>query len=191
MHSIVFPTRTEFRRRDLLPLQQNHLWRIESGYVRSLFWTEEGDVVTLGIWGAGEVIGKPFTSLQGYQLECLTPVTISLFIADSSATQAAFQHYLQQVEIMLMLVHTRSISPRLWRVLQWLVFRFGYPVEQGWLLEMPLTHQTLAELIGTTRVTVTRLLADLGRAGKLRLLKRHQLLLPGFNPAHAVSELER
>jgi CRP-like cAMP-binding protein len=188
---MILPNRSEFRRRDLLPLRQDYLWNIESGYVRSLSLTEDGDVVTLGIWGAGEVIGKTFTVLECYQLECLTPVRITPFIADAQATQTAYLHYLQQTEMMLSLVHVRSIAARLLKVLQWLSLRFGYSSPQGWILNVPLTHQTLAELIGTTRVTVTRTLSEFSRSGQIQLLKRHQILFPGFNPKLGSRVIER
>jgi CRP-like cAMP-binding protein len=187
---MILPNSGTFKRRESLPLSQYCLWSIESGYVRSLTWNEAGDASTLGVWGAGDVIGKPFTKLKCYQLECLTPVSVSLFIADSQSTQTAYQHYLQQTEVMLGLMHVRAVSERLLKVLQWLSLRFGYATEQGWLLDVPLTHQVLAEMIGTTRVTVTRTLADLYRAGTLHSLKQHRILLPGFNPEHDLTELE-
>ena len=46
----------------------------------------------------------------------------------------------------------------LFKFLEWLDKRFGEDVENGRLLNLRLTHQDIAETLGTTRVTVTRIL---------------------------------
>ncbi|MFM7886919.1 MAG: helix-turn-helix domain-containing protein, partial [Pseudanabaena sp.] len=48
-----------------------------------------------------------------------------------------------------------------------LTSRFGEEDRHGRLLGLQLTHQELAELIGSTRVTVTRIINDLEKAGVL------------------------
>lgn len=71
----------------------------------------------------------------------------------------------------------------LWRIehvlelLTWLAQRFGRPIEQGTLIDLPLTHQQLAETISTTRVTVTRLLEQLEQAGLIWRIRRRIVLL--------------
>jgi CRP-like cAMP-binding protein len=66
-----------FSHRDLIPLQPNSLWRIERGVVRPLTWTETGTPVTLGYWGAGDVVGQPLSRISLYQIECLTSAEVS------------------------------------------------------------------------------------------------------------------
>lgn len=61
-----------FRHRGLIPLRSNALWLLERGAVRTLTWSEEGKVVTLGYWGSGDVVGQPLSNVQPYQIECLT-----------------------------------------------------------------------------------------------------------------------
>ncbi len=51
--------RQHLRRRERLPLDSEALWKIESGFFRSLTWDEEGDVTTLGIWGPGIEFRSP------------------------------------------------------------------------------------------------------------------------------------
>lgn len=41
--------RLSLRSDDLLPSDLS--WRIESGYIRANTWNEEGDSITLGLWG--------------------------------------------------------------------------------------------------------------------------------------------
>lgn len=52
---------------------------------------------------------------------------------------------------------------RLTKLLIWLAQKFGSKVSQGILIELRLTHHELADMIGSTRVTVTRLLNQLDK----------------------------
>jgi CRP-like cAMP-binding protein len=45
----------------------------------------------------------------------------------------------------------------------------GEPIAQGSRLKIRLTHQNLANAIGTTRVTVTRLLGEFQRQGAVSI----------------------
>jgi CRP-like cAMP-binding protein len=69
---------TTFARRSFLPLRHDTLWLIESGVVRTLTILEDGNYSTQGLWGAGDVIGRVFSSTGNYQIECLTPVKVTL-----------------------------------------------------------------------------------------------------------------
>ncbi|MFN5816130.1 MAG: Crp/Fnr family transcriptional regulator, partial [Pseudanabaena sp.] len=39
-----------YKRREMLPHRDNLLWKVESGAVRSLTWTEDGQVICSGLW---------------------------------------------------------------------------------------------------------------------------------------------
>ena len=167
-----------FSRCDLMPLQTNILWQIERGVVRTLTWNEEGTTITLGYWGAGDVVGQPLCSIQPYKIECLTSVEAS-YIPQHQWTQvldAIFQH-IQQVEELLCIVRQERIQLRLLQLLIWLARKFGRSVEQGQLVDLRLTHQDIAEAIGTTRVTVTRLLKRFEQEGIIHRSRRHFTLL--------------
>jgi CRP-like cAMP-binding protein len=69
---------TTFARRSFLPLRHDALWLIESGVVRTLSVLEDGNYSTQGLWGTGDVIGRVFSSTGNYQIECLTPVKVTL-----------------------------------------------------------------------------------------------------------------
>lgn len=59
--------RYKFLRRELIPLEVSHLWKIESGYLRSFTWDEEGLMITLGFWQAGDVISPSCSGINPYQ----------------------------------------------------------------------------------------------------------------------------
>ena len=60
-----------FTRRSYLPNRNNALWQIETGVVRTVTWLEDGTIITLGLWGSGDAIGKPISKCDPYQMEYL------------------------------------------------------------------------------------------------------------------------
>ena len=74
---------------------------------------------------------------------------------------------IQQMEELLAIVRSRPTDARLLQLLRWLSRKFGCEVPQGLLIDVRLTHQEIAEVIGTTRVTVTRLLQQFEQAGSI------------------------
>lgn len=170
-------TERSLKRHDRIPLAGDILWRIEGGVVRSLTWSEEGIAITLGYWGAGDVVGQPLSRLNPYEIECLTDVEVSLLPSElwQEALDAIVLH-IQQVESLLSIVNRNPLQQRLWQFLVFLDRKFGCDVEQGRLIDLNLTHQEMAAAINATRVTVTRLLQQFESEG---LLSRHsrQLIL--------------
>ncbi|MEJ6481528.1 Crp/Fnr family transcriptional regulator [Nostoc punctiforme UO1] len=166
-----------FTRREVIPLQNDVLWRIEYGAVRTLTWGEDGTFITLGYWGLGDLIGYPLSRVKPYQIECLTGVEVSivpphLWHQDMNALLS----HIQQAEDLLSIVHRKPISLRLWQFLVWLSEKFGRDVDKGKLIDLNVTHQDIAEVLNTTRVTVTRLLQQLEEEGTVLRHKRRIIL---------------
>ncbi|OKH26312.1 Crp/Fnr family transcriptional regulator [Chroogloeocystis siderophila] len=161
-----------FSRKELIPPRQDLLWKIERGAVRTFTWSEQGTLITLGYWGTDDVVGYPLSRINPYQIECLTSVEMSLLPAGlwHQAVDSMLLH-IQQSEELLSIVHRKPVSMRLWHFLIWLSEKFGREVEQGRLIDLAITHQEIAEVINTTRVSVTRLLQQFEEEG---MLLRHQ-----------------
>jgi CRP-like cAMP-binding protein len=175
--------RSKFARRSLLPLGQDYLWRIETGVVRTLTWLADGTNVTLGLWGSGDVVSRALSKAEPYQIECLTPVEATLLPLDRwNTVNEALIHHIQQFQEFLEILHCRSVEASLLRLLFWLAKKFGHQVEQGQLIELRLTHQEIAETIGTTRVTVTRLLNDFEKQGFIERLPHKFIVLHEQQP---------
>jgi len=166
-----------FSRREVIPLQNDVLWRIQRGAVRTLTWSEDGTFITLGYWGAGDLIGYPLSRVQPYQVECLTSVEVSILpIHAWDKDINSFLSHIQQTEELLSIVHRKPTSLRLWQFLVWLSEKFGRDLADGKLLDLNITHQEMAEVLNTTRVTVTRLLQQFEEEGKLLRQKRSIIL---------------
>jgi CRP-like cAMP-binding protein len=72
---------------------------------------------------------------------------------------------LQQSEALLAVVGVHPVKDRLRALVLLLHQELGQVTPNGVRLSVKLTHQQLADMIGTTRVTVTRLLSELKREG--------------------------
>jgi len=173
---------SRFSRKDCLPSLSDEIWQIEKGIVRTLTWNPQGQVTTLGLWGQGDIVGESLARITPYQMECLTPVFAKALplTNHSQYWRDALLHHLWQTQELFRIVHQGSVTERLIHLLDWLAQRFGQPNPEGQVMESFLTHQEISEIIGTTRVTVTRLLAKLETQGKLmRLTKREKQLDQG------------
>ena len=74
-----------------------------------------------------------------------------------------------QTETMIETLTHRDMSSRLVSFLMVLCRDFGVASEKGITIDLRLSHQAIAEAIGSTRVTITRLLGDLKDSGLLTI----------------------
>jgi CRP-like cAMP-binding protein len=151
---------------DTLPLRQKILWKVESGVLRTYTFNETGTRNILGYWGAGDVVGHPLSRLNPYEIECLTSVEVVLVPPEHwHQVLGPIMLHAQQTKELLYVKGYERAHHRLIHLLVWLAQKFGRAVHQGKLIDVPLTHEGIAESIGSTRVTVTRLLKQFEREG--------------------------
>lgn len=84
-----------------------------------------------------------------------------------------------QTEMMIETLAHRDMGSRLVSFLLILCRDFGIPSPEGVTIDLKLSHQAIAEAIGSTRVTVTRLLGDLRAANMISIQKKK---ITVFNP---------
>lgn len=77
-----------------------------------------------------------------------------------------------QTEMMIETLAHRDMESRLVSFLLILCRDFGIPCGDGITIELKLSHQAIAEAIGSTRVTVTRLLGDLREKEMISIHKK-------------------
>ncbi|WP_373548037.1 Crp/Fnr family transcriptional regulator [Chamaesiphon sp.] len=161
-----------FQRRTTLPEESDFFWKIEAGIVRTLTWTEAGEMIVLGIWGKGDIVGSSLSTIEPYEIECLTKTTVQPIPVSQlgDMTEELLQH-LRHHEEFIKIVHNRSIELAIVRLLNWLASRFGQAVAGGHLIDLLLTHQEISEIVGTSRVTTTRIVGSLVERG---IIQRHQ-----------------
>jgi len=168
-------TRT-YKRREHIPQRENSLWRIEAGAVRTYTLTEDGTLIALGFWGLGDSVGQPLACIQPYEVECLEEVKVrELQFSECWELNQMLLSHLHQTQVLLWL-RSGQIHLRLQQLLDWMADKFGRESEQGQLIRLRLTHQDIADTLGTTRVTVTRLLNQFEQQGRIGWIDQYMLL---------------
>jgi len=84
-----------------------------------------------------------------------------------------------QTEMMIETLAHRDMGSRLVSFLLILCRDFGVPTADGITIDLKLSHQAIAEAIGSTRVTVTRLLGDLRQD---KMISIHKKKITVYNP---------
>jgi global nitrogen regulator NtcA len=77
-----------------------------------------------------------------------------------------------QTEMMIETLAHRDMGSRLVSFLLILCRDFGVPTPEGIRVDLKLSHQAIAEAIGSTRVTITRLLGDLRDQNMISIYKK-------------------
>ncbi len=173
-------TTTFFQAGRQLPPQKNYLWLIVYGVVKTYTCREDGTLITLGFWGKDDVIGNHLTSLDSYRLKCLSDVgAIAIPLEKKATFTRQILYHGQQTQQLIYIIRNNRIARRLWLLLKWLGNKFGRVTEQGKLIDFNLTHQELAEAIGTTRITVTKTLNQFEREGLILRPKTKCIILKG------------
>ncbi len=170
---------------------QQLVYIVRSGCVR-LFKTLPGSrSVNLGLLGPGTVFTQEDTTdgiASGSTAEALVDATVSIVetetlaatIAESpelaTAIVAAMTRRLTDLQTQVEHLLVRDATVRLATILLALAERFGRPTAGGMVaIALPLSHQGLANMMGSNRVTVTRKLLALQQEGSVRSLGRNAL----------------
>jgi CRP/FNR family transcriptional regulator len=94
----------------------------------------------------------------------------------ADAIVAGMTRRLTELQTLVEHLLVRDTSVRLATTLLGLAARFGRPAADGLVaITLPLTHQSLANMIGSNRVTVTRKLVKLEEEGVVRSLGRNAM----------------
>lgn len=175
------PLRITLLPNDVLPERLN--WRIQEGYIRTAAWDDDGDTITLGLWGPGEWITSAYSALRPVEIQCLTTVVVEQFNPGTADIQQLLLRQIQNLEEIFQINRIRSADQRLLGLLAWIGRRFGQVSSRGYRLslkDMNLTHKALADLCGLTRVTVTKMLNRYKNAGLLQQVSKDDLFIPSL-----------
>ncbi|MDZ5606585.1 Crp/Fnr family transcriptional regulator [Bacillus pseudomycoides] len=167
-------------------MEQKFLYLIKSGKVRLYKLSEDGKELTIDILGMGHVFGAVgvFTmGSEGVYAETwedshickMDKVQFEKIIRDRPDIALKFieviSNRLKEMEELLEHMAYGSARKRLLFLLYKLSEKFGVEVEsaEDWRqLEISITHQELANMMGSIRETVTGLLSDLTKDGIIR-----------------------
>ena len=100
-------------------------------------------------------------ALSDVYIGFLTPQYLRICPQIMAELITKLSYRLLKTEQLLTIVAIKRVEERLWELLLMLKEEMGQPVLEGTRLAVRFTHQNLANVIGATRVTVTRVLGEL------------------------------
>jgi len=174
------------------PGQGNGLvYIVRSGCVRLYKVLADGRSINLGLLGPNTVFTQEDSVdgiASGSVAEAMVDSTIAVvdmdslasIIADSPELAAAMvtgmSRRLTELQTLVEHLLVRDTAVRLATTLLALSNRFGRPTADGMIaIALPVTHQSLAGMIGSNRVTVTRKLLELQEGNYVRSLGRNAI----------------
>ncbi len=173
------PLRLTLQPGDVLP--ESLSWKILDGYIRTSVLEEDGESIILGVWGPGDWVTAAYSALKPIEIQCISPVVVEQFQPESEDVETLLLQQIQNLEEIFQFNRIRSADLRLLRLLTWIGRRFGQVNSRGYRLslkEMNLTHKSLADLCGLTRVTVTKVLNSYKVEGVLQQISPDDLFIP-------------
>lgn len=166
---------------------------VRSGCVRLYKVLPDGRSINLGLLGPNTVFTQedPVDGIaSGAVAEALVDSTLSVVETDQLAALisespelaagivSGMTRRLTELQTLVEHLLVRDTGVRLATTLLALGSRFGRPTAEGMVaIALPLTHQDLANMIGSNRVTVTRKLLELQDGGYLRSLGRNAIAI--------------
>ncbi len=167
-----------------IPLRIGEVLIVCRGVVQLSTIQQDGSETLLGLAGPSMPIGLPLTVVDPYWATALTDVDVlPLAMAEIESSPLLMagicRHMmlrLQQSEAWLSIAGKRLVADRLRHLLLLIAQDFGQVETCGVRIPVRLTHHQLATAIGTTRVTVTRLLKDFKEEGWLQTQQRYLIL---------------
>ena len=175
---------------DDIPLVAQGVWQVYRGVVQLSKVQASGDESLLGWAKPSTFFGTWLTRIDAYQAKALSDVYLRWYSLHELETSPHLAQTLldgvvrraRQTEALLSIAGLRRVEERLYELLLLLKGEMGEPVAGGTRLAIRITHQNLANAIGTTRVTVTRLLGDFQRRGIIKLGSDRHLIIAESNP---------
>ncbi|GCL39069.1 putative Crp/Fnr family transcriptional regulator [Sphaerospermopsis reniformis] len=168
----------------LIPLL---IWFVRHGLVKLSAFSETGAEIITGLAKPGMIFGSSMTSLPIYQATAIADVevVVPIYLSEIAATPnlnkillPKIQQRLQQTQSFLFIAGQRKVPARLQHLLELLKQQIGEPVPEGTRLCFRLTHEDIANICGTTRVTITRLLSQFQQQGKIQFdHKKHIIII--------------
>ena len=187
-----------------IPLQPQDIQILYRGVVQLHTIYADGGETIVGLCGPSMAFGQSITSVDPYWATALTDVDVLPLSMDEVEASPALMaglfpqimRRLQQAESWLAISGKRLVADRLRFLLIQLAHDFGQVEPGGVRVKLKLTHHQIATIIGTTRVTVTRLLRDFKQEGWLKIQERQLILSPKavglvqYNSQENASKLE-
>jgi CRP-like cAMP-binding protein len=171
---------------DEIPLFPEGVWQVTQGLVQLSANYEDGEQVLFGWASTGAWFGTQGSDTLDYQAIALSPVHLRWLRLDEIEASMRLSQILlpqlakrmRQAELLLIINGRRHTVERLKGLLSLLRSELGESVANGQTrIRYKFTHQQLASAIGTTRVTVSRMMSHFQTKGHITLDRHRYLIL--------------
>jgi CRP/FNR family transcriptional regulator len=161
---------------------------IKQGKVKLAYLDESGKKLTLAILGEGDIFGEmALVSQAPHELSTEALEDCTLWLLERKVLlQHAHNHPKLMVRLMQLFLRRaqemqtrlkemvfKDLETRLARTLLNFAYKYGLPTHNGLQIDLQITHQELAELIGSTRENVTTALTHFEDDGLLDKRRFH------------------
>ncbi len=171
---------------DEIPLFPEGVWQVTQGLVQLSANYEDGEQVLFGWAATGAWFGTQSSDTLDYQAIALSPVYLRWLRLDEIEGSMRLSQLLlpqlvkrmRQAELLLIINGRRHTVERLKGLLSLLRHELGESQPNAQTrINYKFTHQQLASAIGTTRVTVSRMMAHFQVKGYITLDRHRHLIL--------------
>ena len=159
----------QYEKGDEISILDSGIWQVYRGIVQLSKVKQDGTEIILGWATANGTFGNGLeNSTVFYRAVALSDVYTRHYSQQDIVTSpllarqflAQFSDRLIKSQELLSIIAIRRVEERLKQLLLMLGREIGQSVDGGVRLQVKFTHQHLAEMIHTTRVSVTRILGD-------------------------------
>ncbi|HIK36687.1 MAG: Crp/Fnr family transcriptional regulator [Geminocystis sp.] len=176
-----------YEKAEEIPLPPQGVWQVSRGIVQLYSVNRRGEETVLGWAQPGNFFGSWFTNLRNLQARALSEVYLQWFsqpelLENPLLCQQVLRESItriRQSEQLLVIASLKRVEHKLIRLLKLLAQYLGEKEETNAHTVIPvrITHQMMASAIGTTRVTVTRLLGELQKKGIIAFNSQRYLVI--------------
>jgi CRP-like cAMP-binding protein len=162
-----------------------HAYVLAQGRVKMIQITPSGQQITLRMMTPGQTYGgiAVLNPRAGYPATALAVENSTALAWDTETLRALAEQeprlslnimqlmhgYITELQMRQQALVSAKVEQRIARILLKLAAQSGKEVEEGVLIDMPLTRQDVAEMSGTTLFTVSRMLNEWERSGLLKI----------------------
>lgn len=180
-----------------IPLISQGVWQVNRGVVQLGQFNLSGEETLLGWVQSFNFFGLWLTSIDTYQAKALSDVYLKWYGLNEIETSSSLSQMIlnqvvtriRQTEYLLAIAGIKKVEDRLMELLKLLGKDMSETINNHRRITVRFTHQNLANVIGTTRVTVTRILGDFQRQGLISFDQdRHIIIHHKKSGFHIMSE---
>jgi len=174
-----------YEKGDEIPLSEPGFWQVARGIVQLSKINAGGDDIILGWATANNSFGGFDIHETNYRAQALShtcvrwcdPSELAKSPERARILMSQLSQRLIKAEQLLTIIGISKVQERLWQLLLMLKEEMGQSVVNGTRLTIRFTHQNLAQIICTTRVTVTNILGEFQAQGLISIDSARHIII--------------